>query len=320
MKLTHLLKRYCFALLLLSAAGYAQDDAKITSIANEACNCTEKISVEQPRDSIIKKINECIRTFIVTTQMVEESGGNVKKQVENTIAKGEQGTTVVQNGKTYTIDVNKNFDEIQEYMFNNCESVKMLISTNNGLLDYSMSKNKKALKFYNEGTDYEVKEMYDMAIVSYTKALKADSKFSFAWDNLGLCYRKRGNYKEAIKCYEKSLELDPKGTTPLQNIAVAYDFLKDYKNAAATYEKFKTLHPDNPEGYFGAGRTYYIINDFEKGTDNMFKAYKLYKVQKSPYVNDALQNLRFYYNDLKEKNKLDIFNQAAKNNNVNIKE
>lgn len=193
------------------------------------------------------------------------------------------------------------------------------MSSNNQLLDYSMSKNKKALAQYEEGVAYEAKEMYDMAIVSYSKAVKIDSKFSFAWDNLGLCYRKRGNYKEAIKCYEKSLELDPKGTMPLQNIAVAYEYLKDYKNSSLTYEKLIALHPDNPEGYFGAGRVFYLNENYEKGVDYMFKAFKLYNETRSPYVSDAQQNLQYYYGDLEKKGKLNIFKDAAKNNKIDIK-
>lgn len=312
--------RALMALLLVTACAQAQDkdETKIKALAEKACDCTKEISINQPKDSIVAKINSCITASIIADQTAQTMG-EMSKLVTDVIDSGVKKDTVIGNGKTYTIIVDKDFDEIQEYMYKNCKRVKNLISTNNALMDYSMSKNKKALALYEEGVSYDTREMYDMAIVSYNKALKTDPKFGFAWDNLGLCYRKRGNYKEAIKCYEKSLELDPKGTTPLQNIAVAYEYLKEYKKASETYEKFITLHPDNPEGYFGAGRVYYISEDYAKGVDYMFKAYLLYTEVKSPYVNDAKQNLQYYYSDLKEKNKLDIFTQAAKNNKVDIK-
>jgi tetratricopeptide (TPR) repeat protein len=295
----------------------AQDDAKIVAQAEEACSCSKKISVEIPRDSIVAKINYCITTSIIN-QMGDVMVGDVKKLVSQ-IEKGTIKDTTLIADKTYTIVVDKNFDEIQKYLFDNCTNVKNLLATNNALLDYSMSKNKKALTLYEEGVGYQQNETYDMAIVSYTRALKIDSKFSFAWDNLGLCYRKMGNYKEAIKSYQKSLELDPMGTTPLQNIAVTYEYLKDYKNASATYENFIALHPDNPEGYFGAGRMFYLMDSYAKGVDNMFKAYLLYTKTKSPYVNDATQNLQYYYSDLEKKGKLEIFKEAAKNNKIDIK-
>ena len=83
--------------------------------------------------------------------------------------------------------------------------------------------------------------------------------------------------------------------------------------------KFIGVHPDDPEGYFGAGRTYYSMNEYEKGVDNMFKAYILYNDVKSPYVNDALQNLQYYYSDLKEKGKEKIFEDMAEKNKVGLK-
>jgi len=320
MKNTYLFTVCCIALLLTVCNANAQDDANVKAIAEKACDCTRQISVEQAKDSITAKINSCITASIMDDQMMA-TVTNMSNDVKGAIANGvtKDTTLTALDGKTYTINVAKDFDAIQAYMFDNCPRLKMLISTNNGQLDYSMSKNKKALKLYEEATNYEAREMYDMAIVSYTKALKIDSKFSFAWDNLGLCYRKMGNYKEAIKSYQKSLDLDPKGTTPLQNIAVAYEYLKDYKNASATYNKFMTLHPDNPEGYFGAGRTYYLLDDYAKGVDYMFKAYLLYTESKSPYVNDAKQNLQYYYSDLEKKGKTEVFNQAAKNNNIELK-
>jgi len=307
-----------YAVLLLHAiAARAQDNAGIKHIAEKGCDCTKEISLDQPKDSIVSKINSCITASIMEDQMKKVTEG-LGKVVDSLASHGKDGDVAAQN-KTYTITADKDFDEIQAYMFENCARLKKLMSANNGKLDYSMSKNKKALTFYEEGVAYESRGQHDMAIVSYNKALKADSKFSFAWDNLGLCYRKMGNYKQAIKSYEKSLELDPKGTTPLQNIAVAYEYLKDFKQANVTYEKFITLHPDNPEGYFGAGRMSYNLEDYAKGVDYMFKAYKLYGAVKSPYINDAQQNLQYYYSDLDKKGKLDLFKDAAKKNNVDIK-
>jgi hypothetical protein len=53
---------------------------------------------------------------------------------------------------------------------------------------------------------------------------------------------------------------------------------------------------------------------------NFFKAYNLYGETQSPYIRDAQQLVASFYNDLKEKGKLDIFTEAAKNNNIQINE
>ena len=233
-------------------------------------------------------------------------------------AKTETDSVTGKKTINHTIIVDENFDEIQRYMLENCPNVKYLMSVHEVKGKNSMSKNKKALEYYEEGLAYSAQEKYDLAIVSYNKAVKKDPNFAFAWDNLGMSYRRRGNYKEAIKCYKKSLEVDPQGKMPLQNMAVAYGLLQDYKQSATTYEEYIKLYPNDPEGYFGAGRTHYLAGNYEKGVDNMFKAYKLYNEAQSPYINDAQQLIATFYNDLKEKGKLDIFTEAAKNNNIQI--
>jgi tetratricopeptide (TPR) repeat protein len=315
------MKNFLFTLLLTCSLSFAQDADKIKKIGNEACKCTEKIDVELPKDSIISNINTCIYSQILKEQ-VDRQVGDIKKLLESAEVKVENGDTtlVVGGNKDNVIVIDENFDEIQAYMFQNCEAVKYLMNVNNNKHNNSLSKNKKALAHYEEGQQYSAREQHDLALVCYNKAVKADPKFAFAWDNLGISHRKLGNFKEAIKCYEKSLALDPKGTVPLQNMAVAYEYLKDYKNAGETYTKFIAVHPNDPEGYYGAGRTFFLSDDYAKGADYMFKAYLLYTEQKSPYINDAMTNLQEQYTFLKEKGKLDIFLEAAKKNNVKINE
>lgn len=75
----------------------------------------------------------------------------------------------------------------------------------------------------------------------------------------------------------------------------------------------------DPEGYYGAGRAYFYDEEYEKGLDNIFQAFLIYKKTNSPYVHDAESNISAFYNDLKEKQKLDIFNKVAKKYNIEIK-
>jgi len=306
---------FFLATFLVCCTANAQDDDFIKTVAEDACPCTYKISVDQTRENVIEEINSCISGSTMKAQIM---GLNLKPEIDKAVAA--EGKPADTTKVTYTIIADKNFNEIQAYMFENCEAVKHLMASNNDILNKSLSKNKKAMAFYQEGQQYSAQEKYDMAIVSYNKAVKADPKFKFAWDNLGMSYRRMGNYKEAIKCYQRSLEIEPKGTMPLQNMAVAYEYLKDYKSAAETYEKFVNLYPNDPEGLYGAARMYFNLENYEKATDYIFKAYLMYTEQKSPYVNDALANIKQYYAELKKKNKLDIFREAAKNNKIDFKE
>ncbi len=314
---TNRLTRLIFSVVLmfLLNVGNAQektDESKIKAIAEKACDCTRDISLELSKDSIVNRINLCISSANINQQIFESlTGQSLEKQIIT-----DNDTISSKN----VVNADENFSEIQAYMRYNCKYVKHLMIANNIKTDKSMSKNKKALEYYNEGQGYDNEEKFDMAVVSYNKAVKADPEFVFAWDNMGYSYRRLGNYKEAIKCYKRSLELDPKGHMPLMNIGTAYEKMKDYKNAGESFEKLIETYPQDPEGYFGAGRIFYIAGDYEKGVDYMFKAYKIYAEVQSPYFHDAEQNLAFYYNDLKEKGKQDIFYAAAKKNNIEIQE
>ena len=286
---------------------------EIKKLGNTACDCTDKIETTISKDEIVEEINKCITGVIISKQM-EVTMKDMKELLKKAVASSKD--TVVGNAESITLYADKNFREIQDYMMKNCPSTKKLMNSEDMLSDKSYSENPEALKYFKDAEGYEERSKYEKAIELYKKAVAIDAQFAFAWDNMGLCYRKANNYDEAIKCYQKSLEVDPYGLMPLQNMAVAYEYKKDYVEAAKTYKRMADKYPDNPEGFFGAGRAFYLSGDYEKGVDYMFKAYKLYKEVKSPYVSDAEKNLGGFWNDLKDKGKENIFTEAAKINGV----
>ena len=159
---------------------------------------------------------------------------------------------------------------------------------------------------------------YKNAILKFKKAIEIDSKFAFAWDNLGVSYRQANQYDKAIKAYKKSLEINPKGRLPLINIAVTYNLNKDYASAIKYYNKFIALYNDDPEGYYGLGLILYTNNKPEEGLDNLIHAYTIYSDQNSPYRADAAKKIGYMYNDLKNQDKLEVFNKVASKYNLKI--
>lgn len=321
-----------FAIVLLLAACFITSlsfgqDAKekkfIKKVAKEACKCSDAISSTIGKEEVVEQLNSCITAEIVKQQMYKAFNDlkDVKKLIKDAKVSVRNGDTTVLVGKEEekTIIADKNFREIQDYMMKNCKGLKHLVASNDMLSDKSLSKNPEAMKVYNEGEDYFKKQKLDKAAEKFKRAVELDPHFAFAWDNLGLTYRYLGNYDEALKCYKKSLEVDPYGTMPLQNMAIVYEYKKDYNQAAATYAKLIKAEPDNPEGYYGAGRAFYMAEDYEKGTDFMFKAYKIYGEIKSPYMGDAEKTLSMFFKDLKQKGKENIFLDAAKKNDVQVK-
>ena len=166
--------------------------------------------------------------------------------------------------------------------------------------------------------DYMESGDYETAILKFKKAIEIDPNFAFSWDNLGVCYRKSNQYEKAIEAYKKSLEINPEGRMPLMNIAVTYNLKKEFEEAIVYYNKFISIYNDDAEGYYGLGLILYTNNMQEEGLANLIHAYTIYSAQNSPYRADAAKKIGYMYNDLKNNDKLEIFNKVAAKYNLKI--
>jgi tetratricopeptide (TPR) repeat protein len=305
-----------FLFLLCCGTAFSQKDKIDQSILDGSCECIKKIDFDLPKDKKHEEIKSCIGASIMAGQM-KSLMSEMKKDTDS-LLQAKIDTTAP--GKSYTLYADKDYDAIEKTLLAECSYMKTLLMAYNEKSKNSISNKAKAKAFYDEGDKYFVNEKYDLAMVEYNKAVKADPKFAFAWDNLGMCYRKLSRYKEAIECYNKSIEVDPKGQMPLLNKAMAYALMEDYKNAATSYEKLISVYPEDAEGYYGAGRSYFAMQEYEKGLDNIFQAYMIYKKTESPYIHDAESNISAFYGYMKQNNLLETFNKVAKKYNIEIKE
>ena len=300
-------------LLLLSNAIFSQDKVIKQEILDESCNCIRKINIDLSNEVKNDSIKSCIVSSIVkdqTNELVQE----LKKSLDTLSLTAKD--TVINQKSSFKIEIDKDYQEIQNALMKECEYLKLVLNVNNEQHKNSYSDNKKAMEYYKEGEKYFNKQQYDLALVEYSKAIKKDDKFAFAWDNLGICYRKLERYKEAIKCYKKSLELDPKGKVPLMNMAVAYNLLGDTKNAIKTYERFIEVHPKDAEGYYGISRLQNFAGEYADALENALKAFVLYDNSSSPYKEDALNVIREIVVNLKKENKIHIFNDFAEKHGI----
>lgn len=273
------------------------DSAKLFRGAQQdACMCIDSISVNgKSRNDIVEEINGCITkhstllqgTFQIFKSMMGESKSNEIK-----------------------IDVDKDSPEFQRYyrkletwLRDSCTALDNAVGAHNEESKKSFSENPRARKEYNEGVEWLKKNDYEKALKNFENAVKIDSEFAFAWDNIGICNRRLGNLEEALKAYRKSLEIDPNGITPLHNIPVVYEFQKKYDKAIDAYEQLGKKHPFDPEAYYGAGRMYLAKNEMEKALDKMCRAYNLYVEAGSPYRVDAEKNINYIYSVMKKDGK-----------------
>ena len=305
-------------------AGVSQESKKSESeellkqFADNGCKCVDSINpFGMSKVEIAQEISACISkqagAYQMSTKLMEID--DLTEDAE--IVDGKKQINISVNLNENSEEYKKFYYELERYMMANCSSLEEKISSNEILSSKSLSENEKAMDFYSKGLKEAKKENYEKAVEYFGKAVKEDPEFAFAWDNLGVNYRRLNNFDKAIECYTKSLEIDPNGLMPLQNIAVAYQYKKEYSKAIEAYEKLAKIDKNNPEVYYGIGNVYASnLNDYEKGLDNMCKAYNLYIELKSPYRADAEQMINIIYTEMKKQGKEKEFNKILKANNI----
>lgn len=276
----------------------------------------------------------CIDSISTTNKNAKENAIEINKCIDKMVVFYQQSLTIlkaaaVKEGQKATMKIYTNpesneyknfYYEIERQIMDSCQAVKNVVGINNTESKKSFSKNDEAIKEYNDGTKYFRKDEYANALPYFEKAVKIDPEFAFAWDNIGVCNRRLGNLDAAIEAYQKSIKLDPTAFTANQNIALVYVDKKDYKKAIESYNTLAKLDKNNPEVFYGIGLIYYqYLFDYEKGLDNICKAYNLYIEQNSPYRTDAEKIIGYIYQELKKQNKIATFDAILKNNNISQK-
>ncbi|MBE9491211.1 MAG: tetratricopeptide repeat protein [Bacteroidetes bacterium] len=278
--------------------GYSQEnqDDIVETISMDACECISKINTENnTKNSAIKN---CIAASVVKNLNVDVATNN------NNVSEVQLEASA--------------YKKIEVFLVENCDALKQLAFTESEEFEHSTSQNVLAQLAYDDGMDYMESEDYETAILKFKKAIEIDPNFAFSWDNLGVCYRKSNQYEKAIEAYKKSLQINPEGRMPLINIAVTYNLKKEFEEAIIYYNKFISIYKEDPEGYYGLGLILYTNNEQEEGLDNLIHAYTIYSAQNSPYRADAAKKIGYMYNDLKNNDKLEIFNKVAAKYNLKI--
>lgn len=283
----------------------------LSKTAIGTCKCIDSISTKNKnaKENAIE-IKKCIDKDVVTYQSF------IKLMETVDVKEGEKVNVTIYTNPDSN-EYKKYYYEIEKQLMDSCQVIKTIIGRNDKESEKSVSNNSEAIKEYNKGNEYLRQKDYANALPYYEKAVKIDSEFVFAWDNIGVCNRRIGNFDKALEAYEKSIELDPKGLTALQNIPLVYVAKKNYKKAIKSYDDLSTVDSDNPEVFYGIGVIYFEnLLDYEKALDNMCKAYNLYIAQNSPYRTDAEKIIRNIYSELKKQGKERTFDKILEANDI----
>jgi len=150
-----------------------------------------------------------------------------------------------------------------------------------------------ATSYSNIGNAYDIKGIYEKAIVSINKAIEINEELkdiAAISDNekdLGRIYQKQGNYNDAITCYLSSLKKkeelgDEKGiASNLNNVGMIYYFQHYYDKAKEYFERTLVLVKEQGNKNAVAitlnniGNIYYAIEDNEKAMEYFQSSLKI---------------------------------------------
>jgi tetratricopeptide (TPR) repeat protein len=89
-------------------------------------------------------------------------------------------------------------------------------------------------------------QRHDLAIETFSEALKRNDRLPDVWVRIGEMYHAKGDQDNAIKSFNKAKEIDPKMVPAWLGLAVVAERQGDRKQSRAMYEQVLRLQADNP--------------------------------------------------------------------------
>ncbi len=126
----------------------------------------------------------------------------------------------------------------------------------------------------NLGLTYFFRERSDLAEIHLRKALKLNSQYSDARNNLSRILIERGRYQEALKEAQIVHEdlTYPAPEKPLLNMGIAQFKLGQFQKAKATFQKTIEFQRDNCMAHSYYGRTLFELHDFVRAAESLDRA------------------------------------------------
>jgi tetratricopeptide (TPR) repeat protein len=134
--------------------------------------------------------------------------------------------------------------------------------------------------YYERGTNFLRKKMYDEAISAYKKTIEINPEYVKAHNDLGVAYYRKKIYDEAIAAYKKAVEINPEYVTAYYNLGLAYYYGKKmYDEAISAYKKAIEINPKYAKAHNNLAQAYYEKGEYSLAIEHLDRATELgYKV------------------------------------------
>jgi tetratricopeptide (TPR) repeat protein len=101
-----------------------------------------------------------------------------------------------------------------------------------------------ALLHNKAGIAYHQLLQLALAKKEYEQAIRLNSKYPEAINNLGAIYYGQKSYRRAVKYYKRALSITPRAASIHSNLGTAYFARKAYKEAALSYQTALSIDPE----------------------------------------------------------------------------
>ena len=160
----------------------------------------------------------------------------------------------------------------------------------------------KVQRFLIKGNEALQKQDIQQAQYYFSEAVKLDSCFADALNNLGTLFYNQQRYSKALDYYNQTLSCKPKWQRALFNRANTYYELKEYYNALQDLNEVAKVNPDTFALHFTRGLVYAKVKDFRKAEQAFILSLK--KNNKSAEAKVNLASVYYYQNKLNEADQL----------------
>jgi len=113
------------------------------------------------------------------------------------------------------------------------------------------------------------------AEAKFTEAIKLDTKFTEAYNNLGIVYQNKGDDKGAKQIFETVIALNPLHAEAKNNLATINYYLDEFDLAIEHYLGAIKLRPHYTEAYFNLGILYNRIGKIAEAVQSYEKAIEI---------------------------------------------
>jgi len=140
--------------------------------------------------------------------------------------------------------------------------------------------------YIKKADNYANKQMYDLALIEFKKAIEFNPKDYVAHNNIGILYKQKGDIKKAMEEYTKALEINPTYSLTYNNIGNIYLESGQYDAAIRFYKKAISLDPNKGAFYGNLGKALKNKGMIKEAKEAFQKALSL-----DPNNKDALNGL-----------------------------